>query len=116
MEVKQAIIVRSDLDMGKGKTAGQVAHAAVMGYARVSAKEPEMAEEWENSGQKKIVLKIAGEKEFFALFEKIKREIPCSMVQDAGMTQLDPGTATCFAIGPWDAAEIDKFTSHLKLL
>ncbi len=116
MEVKQAIVVRADLEMGRGKTAGQVAHAAVMGYARVLAKEPEMADEWENSGQKKIVLKIANEKEFFALFEKVKREIPCALVQDAGMTQLDPGTATCFAIGPWDSAQIDKFTSQLKLL
>ncbi len=116
MDFKQAIIVRSDLDMGKGKIAGQCAHAAVLGYAKVLSKDSDIAEAWENSGQKKIVLKIPTEKEFFELFAQVKREIPCALVQDAGMTQLEPGTATCFSIGPWNSDEIDKFTSKLKLL
>ncbi len=116
MEIKQAIIMRTDLDMGKGKIAGQAAHAAVLGYVKVMSRDSSIAEAWEQGGQKKIVLKIATEKEFFELFSQVKREIPCAMVQDAGMTQLEPGTATCFSIGPWDSAQIDKFTSKLKLL
>ncbi|MGC8537951.1 MAG: peptidyl-tRNA hydrolase, partial [Candidatus Micrarchaeia archaeon] len=30
--IKQAIIIRSDLEMSKGKTAAQAAHASLMSY------------------------------------------------------------------------------------
>ena len=116
MDIKQVIVVRNDLAMGKGKIAGQAGHAAVLGYINVLSKDKPVAKEWEQGGQKKIVVKVDSESDFFALYEKIKREVPCAMVQDAGMTQLEPGTATCFAAGPWHSAEIDKFTKDLKLL
>lgn len=115
--VKQVIVVRSDLNLGKGKLAGQVAHAAVSGYQMVSRMAPEIAGHWENEGQKKVVVKVKGEKELFELFEKMKdARIPVSLIKDAGLTQIDPGTATCFAAGPWGEGELDKFTKELKLL
>ncbi|MBM3228911.1 peptidyl-tRNA hydrolase [Candidatus Parvarchaeota archaeon] len=116
MELKQVIVVRNDLGMGKGKLAGQVGHAAVLGYIKVLSKDKKTAKAWEDAGQKKIVVKVENEAEFFGLYEKMKRAVPCALVQDAGMTQLAPGTATCFAAGPWNAQEIDKFTGELKLL
>lgn len=115
--VKQVIVVRSDLELGKGKLAGQVAHASVSGYRKVSGIAAEIAEKWESEGQKKVVVKVKGEKELMQLFEKMKREkIPVSLIKDAGLTQIEPGTATCFAAGPWHESELDLFTRELKLL
>ena len=116
MAIKQAIIIRSDLGMSKGKLAGQTAHASVSAYALAQKREPENAREWEDEGQKKIVLKVGSEGELFSLYEEMKREIPCSLIRDAGKTQLEPGTITCFGAGPADEALINKHTKELKLL
>jgi len=115
-DIKQAIVVRSDLQLGKGKLAGQVAHAAVAGYRKVLQKDRDVADTWEREGEKKVVLKVASESEMLQLYERAKREVPCVLIHDAGLTQIEPGTATCFSLGPWHADEIDKFTKGLKLL
>ncbi|VVB58542.1 Peptidyl-tRNA hydrolase [Candidatus Anstonella stagnisolia] len=116
-QVKQAIIVRTDLELGKGKLAGQVAHASVAGYRKVLSHFPDVARKWEEEGEKKVVLKISGEKAMLTLFEQAKDAgIPASLIHDAGLTQITPGTATCFSMGPWKEEEIDKLTSELKLL
>jgi peptidyl-tRNA hydrolase, PTH2 family len=116
MAMKQAIVIRSDLGMGKGKLAGQTAHASVSAYNIARAKDKEAAREWEEEGQKKIVLKVQSEGELLALYEAMKRVIPCALIRDAGHTQLEPGTLTCFGAGPADEAVINKFTKELKLL
>jgi PTH2 family peptidyl-tRNA hydrolase len=46
----------------------------------------------------------------------IKSGIPTVVVTDAGLTQVDPSTRTCIAIGPAPDDEIDAITSKLKLL
>ena len=73
-------------------------------------------QQWEGEGQKKIVLKVGSEAELFALFEAMKREIPCALIHDAGKTQLEPGTATCFGAGPAEESLINKYCKGLKLL
>ncbi|MFA6489794.1 MAG: peptidyl-tRNA hydrolase Pth2 [Candidatus Micrarchaeia archaeon] len=115
-ELKQAIIIRSDLKMGKGKLAGQTAHASVSALRKAETRSPEAVEQWEEQGQKKIVLKVGSEDELFALFEKMKKEIPCALIHDAGKTQLEPGTATCFGAGPAEESLINKYCKDLKLL
>jgi PTH2 family peptidyl-tRNA hydrolase len=116
MGLKQAIVIRSDLGMGKGKMSGQCAHASVSAYALALSRKNRDAREWEEEGQKKIVLKVGSEEELLSLYERMKREIPCALIRDAGKTQLEPGTITCFGAGPADEALINKYTNGLKLL
>lgn len=116
MGLKQVIIVRSDLGMGKGKIAAQVGHACVLGAENVRKSRPEWFSKWW-AGQAKIVLKVNSETEL----EKIKRDaiemgLPWAEVTDAGHTQISPGTFTCLSIGPAPEEQIDKITSELKLL
>ena len=116
MALKQAIIIRSDLGMSKGKTSGQCAHASVSAYALTLSRKKEDAREWEEEGQKKIVLKVSSEEELLVLYEKIKKEIPCALIRDAGHTQVEPGSITCFGAGPADESKINKYCKELKLL
>lgn len=115
-EIKQVIVVRTDLDMGKGKIAAQVGHACVLGAEHVRKSHREWFDEWWE-GQEKVVLKVSGIKEL----QEIKRHaidlgLPWSEVSDAGHTQLAPGTTTCISIGPAPENLIDKVTGDLKLL
>ncbi|MEM5836519.1 MAG: peptidyl-tRNA hydrolase Pth2 [Candidatus Aenigmatarchaeota archaeon] len=114
MGLKQVILVRSDLKMGKGKIATQAAHAAVGVLKFV---EKEKIEKWEKEGSKKVVLKVKDEKELLCFYRKIKKErIPCFLVKDAGLTQLKPGTITALGIGPVEEEKVDEITGKLKLL
>jgi len=113
MALKQAIIIRSDLKLGKGKAASQVAHASLSSYKKA---DKDIAKEWEKTGGKKVVLKVGSEKELLELFERMKQEIPCALIRDAGHTQIEPGTITCFGAGPADEELIDKYAKGLRLL
>lgn len=117
VEIKQAIIIRADIEMSKGKTAAQAAHASLMSYFEAEKKDRKIAEEWLRTGERKIVLKANDETELKRLFEAFKyKGVPCALVSDAGLTQLPPGTVTALGVGPWTKEDIDKFTSALKLL
>jgi len=115
-EIKQVIVVRTDLDMGKGKIAAQVGHACVLGAEHVRKSNSAWFEEWWN-GQEKVVVKVSSLKEL----EEVKKgaielDIPWSEVTDAGHTQIAPGTTTCISLGPAPEEKIDKITGELKLL
>ncbi|MGC8676409.1 MAG: peptidyl-tRNA hydrolase Pth2 [Candidatus Micrarchaeia archaeon] len=117
MALKQVIVVRSDLEMGKGKLAAQVAHASLMSYFAAAKQDSELTEQWLAEGEKKIVLKVDGEealKKLYAAFQYL--HVPCALVEDAGLTELPPGTVTALGIGPWRSEDIDKLTGSLKLL
>lgn len=112
MAYKQVIVVRSDLKMGKGKIAAQAGHAAIL----ASEKSPHK-KQWMMEGQKKSVVKVDSEKELIAILQKAKDYgLPTALVEDAGHTQIEPGTRTCVGIGPALEADIDKITGELKLL
>ena len=115
-EIKQAIIIRSDIEMSRGKAAAQAAHASLMGYFEVEKADKKIAKEWLDTGEKKIVLKVGDEEALIKLYKAFEfKRVPCALVSDAGLTQLPPGTKTALGIGPWIASEIDQFTKGLKL-
>jgi PTH2 family peptidyl-tRNA hydrolase len=117
-EIKQVIVVRSDLKMGKGKAAAQVAHAALDAAEEGRRRHPGWYESWREQGQAKVVLKTdGGEAALDDLLKKARAMgLPVSLIQDRGLTQLEPGTTTCLGIGPGPADMVDKVTGKLKLL
>jgi len=114
--MKQVIVIRTDLDMGKGKIAAQVGHACVLGAEHVRKSNPDWFKEWW-SGQEKIVVKVTSLKELEEIKEHaFSLNVPCSEVTDAGHTQIEPGTTTCVSLGPAPEDLVDKISGNLKLL
>ncbi len=114
MELKQAIVLRSDLQMGKGKLVAQGAHASICAYMN-SGKEERA--EWAEGGMKKIALKVGSESELMEYFQKCKAAgLKPALIRDAGHTQVDPGTITGFGVGPAYENELDAILGKLKLL
>ncbi|MFH1125549.1 MAG: peptidyl-tRNA hydrolase Pth2 [Candidatus Altiarchaeota archaeon] len=110
--LKQVIVVRGDLKLGKGKMAAQVAHASV-----TAADKSPWKKDWITQGQKKTVLKCSGEKELLILMEQARAQgLPTALIEDAGLTQIPSGTKTCIGIGPAPEEQVDKITGKLKLL
>ena len=111
--MKQAIVVRTDLGMGTGKLAAQVAHASLSAYQDAGER---ARKKWQGEGQKKVVLKGDSESQLFALADKAETEgIPYAVIRDAGHTQLEPGTVTALAVGPGRDDSVDRVTGDLSL-
>ncbi len=114
-EIEQVIIVRCDLNMGKGKAVAQGCHAAVRAYEMAKQETPRIVSDWKMQGEKKIVLK-ADLEAIMRIYENARNELPCALIRDAGLTQLEPGTVTALGIGPARRSDIHPLTGSLKLL
>ena len=114
MEYKQVILVRQDLNLPKGKLAAQSAHASV---EAVMKSDKRVIDEWKKSGAKKIILKVADQKELFKYKEMAEDNgLKTALITDAGHTVVEPGTITCLGIGPDLEEKIDKVTGKLKMV
>lgn len=137
--IKMVIVVRTDLNMRKGKIASQVAHSVLkifldrirlilpndvidsntFSYTRFT---PAMRQwiDWEDGqpGFTKIVVGCDNEQELYIIQEKAKEAgIPHALIRDNGATEFHGViTPTCICLGPDDADKIDLITKNYKLL
>lgn len=137
MNVKQVIVMRSDLKnsdgqkIRKGKLIAQGAHAsmgALLKYFRkiytsdnttiysMEFGEDSVLNHWLNGLFTKICLSVDSEKELMEIYNAIPKEIPHVLIEDSGLTEFNGvPTKTCIGIGPYCSEDLDKITGHLKL-
>lgn len=116
MEYKLVVAVREDLGLSSGKMAAQVAHAAVSCALQSRKASKKWFSLWLTEGQKKVVVRARDLEELHELHRKCRSlKIVAALIDDAGMTELPPGTTTCLGMGPAPNHTIDSVTGHLKL-
>ena len=117
LRFKQALVVRLDLKMGRGKIAVQCSHAAVSAAEEARTRRHLWWEGWVSEGQRKVALKVQSLDELIRLEREARAlRLPVYLVRDMGLTQVPPGSATCLGIGPAPAASLDSLTGDLSLL
>ena len=111
---KQCLIIRNDVKMSCGKRCAQAAHASIGAYNNA---DKSLQKAWLSEGQKKVVLKANDERTLYELKVIAERAgVSSSLIQDAGMTEIPPGTITALGLGPARTEDLDKITGTLTLL
>jgi len=128
---KQIIVMRTDLNMRKGKMIAQACHASLGVFTKemgwVMSEEGEVrftfwgdkdTKEWFENSFTKICVGCSSEEELEMIYAKAKlMDLPCILITDNGTTEFNGvPTKTCCAIGPAQSHIIDKITGRLKLL
>jgi len=130
VELKQVIVMRSDLNMPKGKLCSQASHASMSFITKnlqidnnafildQNSIEKRWTVNWLDHSFTKITVKVKSEDELLELYQTIKlTNIPVYLITDNGKTMFDGvPTNTCIAIGPAPNSIINLYTSHLSLL
>lgn len=131
MKVKQVIILRTDLNMRKGKMVAQGAHASMKvfldaGGIMASDNGPDFfcfptdfeMEKWIEGAFTKVCVQADSEAHLVSLYEKAREKgLRCSIILDSGLTEFNGvQTLTAVAIGPNESSKIDEITGDLKLL
>lgn len=110
-EFKQVIVLRSDLDMSKGKSIAQACHASLKAYEKAEEND---RKKWKDSGAPKIVLQSENLEQLEQ--EAFKEGLNPELIRDAGKTELEPGTVTALGIGPAESEKLDRVTGELELV
>ncbi len=104
------VVLRKDIHMGKGKFATQAAHAIVSLL-------PQRGQTWDFEQNPIEVWTVKGEENLLGIYSTVsKMKFDCSIIRDAGKTQLIPGTRTAVGIGPINEAEFDSILSRYGAL
>lgn len=110
----QYYVVNMDLNMSSGKIAAQCAHAAEMfafKYCSYLPGEKELIDKWAKESRRKIILK--GDSK---VFQKLKEYNPCSIVTDAGLTEIEKGSETVMAFLPCFKSDANKLLKRMRIL
>jgi peptidyl-tRNA hydrolase, PTH2 family len=128
--VKQWIIIRSDLNMPKGKLVAQGAHASESFIFEnsiirkngddylLTASVTQEEYEWIIGGHTKVTLKVGSEEELLDVYN-IAEELGLTthLITDSGLTMFDNiPTHTAVSIGPHYVDKVNGVFKHLKLL
>jgi len=109
--------VRMDLKMDKGKIAAQCGHASLAAYRAAKRSHPQYVRTWQLLGQTKIAVKIPSGADLEQLEARARAlRVPFRTIQDAGRTQVEPGSRTVIGLGPAPIPTMDELTRQFKLL
>lgn len=124
--IKQAIVIRHDLKMRRGKQIAQASHACMAFILDKLKNSPSISitdfsineQIWINGNFRKICLRCNSEEELVSLYNKaIDLKIKVALIKDDGLTEFHGiETKTCIAIGPDESEKIDEITGGLELL
>lgn len=130
---KQVIVMRTDLNMRRGKMVAQGAHASLgvlLGIEhpdshpitwdrdRMTSEQSRAITEWLKGSFAKVCVGVPSEGELMRVYaEAVDANLPTKLITDAGHTEFHGvPTRTCLAIGPCWADEVDRITGELRLL
>ena len=114
---KMVIVMRTDLDMSLGKMVAQACHAAVSCSESSKRVQTKHWRKWRDEGAKKVALEAESHEELEELAVLSEQlDLNYQLIQDAGHTEVPPGTTTCIGIGPNQSQLVDKVTGNLPLL
>ncbi len=123
----QYYIVNKDLNMSSGKTSAQTAHGSgifLLYYFDLIKKfstvgphggwefnEYKTIKKWLDGSFRKVVLGADTSK-----FNKIKEELKCFLVKDAGLTEVESGSETVLVLFPMLKSQAPKSIKKLRVL
>lgn len=109
-----------------GKIAAQCSHATLACYKSISREARKagpasptarLLSRWEKYGQAKVAVQTKSLDEMRELMGKARSlGVTAEVIQDAGRTQIEPGSLTVLGVGPAPKSVVDRVTGHLKLL
>ena len=124
--IKQAIVMRHDLKMRRGKQIAQGAHTSMSFLTRRLHSKLSICmddftpneQTWITGSFAKVCVRCNSEEELMAIHDKgMELGLEVHLITDSGRTEFHgQPTRTCLAIGPDEASKIDQVTGHLELL
>ncbi|UCD46107.1 MAG: peptidyl-tRNA hydrolase [Candidatus Bathyarchaeota archaeon] len=111
------IVLRTDLRMSAGKQIAQACHAAVGASEKAKRENHRAWMRWRDEGGKKVALEAESLEELEELVKRADElDIVNVIIQDAGLTEVPPGTVTALGLGPEMSEKLDKVTGSLPLI
>ncbi|MHA1126096.1 MAG: aminoacyl-tRNA hydrolase [Candidatus Heimdallarchaeota archaeon] len=88
------VVLRKDIHMGKGKFSAQAAHAIVSLI-------PQKKMQWDFNERPIEIWTVRSEENLVGIYSKAqKMNLNCTLIRDAGKTQIAPGSKTAVGLGP----------------